>query len=63
MTEEKRIVSCALCSVKVEEDNALKIRERFLCLNCEEKIVSSTAKDSVYPIYVEKIKEFWLNTQ
>lgn len=63
MTKEKKIVSCALCLKETEEEEALKVREHFLCSECEGKIVQSKAEDLLYPIYVEKIKEFWLNKQ
>lgn len=61
MDREKREVSCAFCTQKMEKEDSLKIRESFLCGQCEEKIVALSVEDADYPAFVEKIKGFWSN--
>lgn len=63
MSEERKKVSCAFCQKEIWDDQALKVREHFLCEECELKLVQSPVWDVAYPAYVEKVKEFWINKQ
>jgi len=63
MDKDEKMVVCAFCQKEIEEELALKIRGHFLCPECEARLVRSSVWDVAYPVYVEKVKEFWINKQ
>lgn len=55
MSEESRHgETCIICEEK--KDAGIHIQLKFICLQCERKIVAATASDPEYKEYVKKLK-------
>lgn len=49
-----RIVQCDICSKQKKEN--LMLLGRNICKECEIGLIQSNARDSYYPVYLEKMK-------
>jgi hypothetical protein len=50
--------TCIVC--REGKEVGIRIFSQFLCAECEREIVHSEVEDEKYPMYVDRMKQIWL---
>ncbi|WGD58042.1 anti-sigma-G factor [Bacillus subtilis] len=46
--------TCVICDQ--EKNRGIHLYTKFICLDCERKVISTSTSDPDYPFYVKKLK-------